>query len=70
MSKTKKAKNKDLWAKAKKTCRLNEREVQMAQQLGLNPKKLIANHSSCKHESWKTPVGEWIREIHAKQFGD
>lgn len=70
MSKAKQPKSMNLWAEAKKTCRLNQEEVQMAQQLGLNPKKLIANHSSVKQESWKAPVGEWIREIHAKQFGD
>jgi hypothetical protein len=70
MSKAKKSKNMDLWTETKKICRLNQEEVQMAQKLGLNPKKLIANHSSVKQESWKAPVGEWIREIHAKQFGD
>jgi hypothetical protein len=69
MAQSKKSKKLELWAEAKKKCRLNLEEVRMAQALGLNPKKLISNHASCKQEAWKAPVGEWIREIHEKRFG-
>jgi hypothetical protein len=69
MSQAKKSKNPELWVEATKKCRLNQEELQMAQKLGLNPKKLISNHASCKQESWKAPVGEWIREIYEKRFG-
>ncbi|MGA7938008.1 MAG: hypothetical protein WCA35_30950 [Kovacikia sp.] len=69
MTQSKKSKKPELWAEAKRKCRLNLEEVKMAQALGLNPKKLIANHASCRQEAWKTPIGEWIWEIHEKRFG-
>ncbi len=31
----------ELWAEAKKKCRLGEKEIQMAKELGLIPKSLI-----------------------------
>jgi hypothetical protein len=69
MSQAKKLKNLALWAEAKQKCPLTQAEIEMAQALGLNPKKLIANHTSCKQEQWKAPVGEWIRDIYEKRFG-
>ncbi len=69
MTQSKKSKKLELWAEAKQKCLLNLEEVKMAQALGLNPKKLIANHVSCRQQAWKTPVGEWIREIYEKRFG-
>jgi hypothetical protein len=29
----------------------------------------MANHTSCKQEQWKAPVGEWIQDIYEKRFG-
>ena len=69
MTKTKKPKSKNVWAVAKKTCRLNQEEISMAKALGLNPKKLIANHASCRQEPWKDPVKRWIRDLYEKCFG-
>ena len=31
----------ELWAEAKKKCRLNEEDIRMAKEMGLNPKSLI-----------------------------
>lgn len=33
----------ELWAEAKKKCRLNEEDIRMAKEMGLNPKSLIKN---------------------------
>ena len=71
MSKKKKGVgNSDLWKEAILKCRLNLEEIEMAKKLGLNPRKLIANAASLKHEPWKEPVGNWLREIYKKRFKD
>jgi hypothetical protein len=51
-----------LWQDAKKKCRLNNEDIKIAKELGLNPKSLIKNIPS-KSEQWKAPVSVWIREI-------
>lgn len=51
-----------LWQDAKKKCRLNNEDIRIAKELGLNPKSLIKNIPN-KSEQWKAPVGVWIREI-------
>jgi len=56
----------ELWKKAKAKCRLNAEEVELAKQLGINPKSLIKNVPS-KNQQWKAPVGVWLREIEAKR---
>ena len=58
----------DSWKQAQMKCHLTPEEIQMAKRLGLNPKKLIANHMSLKSQPWKEPTGEWIRTIFDKQF--
>lgn len=35
--------SKELWGDAKIKCRLNEEEIRMAKEMGLNPKSLIKN---------------------------
>ena len=47
----------ELWAEAKKKCRLGEKEIQMAKELGLNPKSLIKNIPNPR-EQWKLPERE------------
>lgn len=56
------------WIAARKKYRLSHAQVQMARQLGLNPKKFggLANH---KQESWKIPLPEYIEHIYHKKFG-
>jgi len=59
----------DDWAKAKRLCRLSVADVEMARQLGLNPRKLIQNIPS-PSQRWKAPMGEWVRELYRERFGD
>ena len=47
----------ELWKQAKQKCRLNEADIELAKQLGLNPKSLIKNIPS-KSEPWKAPVSD------------
>ena len=54
-----------LWLEAKRQCQLNDDEVRMAKELGLNPVKLIKNIPS-KSQPWKSPVKEWLHEIYEK----
>ena len=51
-----------LWQEAKKKCKLNNEDIKIAKELGLNPKSLIKNIPN-KNEQWKAPVSVWIREI-------
>jgi hypothetical protein len=63
-----KNKKKDkLWKEAYRKCRLSVRHIQMAKELGLNPKSLIKNIPN-PHERWKAPVSDWIEEVYAKRF--
>ena len=55
------------WLEAKKRHRLTDAHVQMARELGMNPKKLgkLDNH---KHEPWKLPLPQFI-EFSFRRFG-
>jgi len=55
-----------LWLEAKKKCRLNNEDIKIAKELGLNPKSLIKNIPN-KSEQWKAPVSVWIREIYEER---
>ena len=56
------------WVDARKRFHLSHAHVQMARELGMNPKKLggKANH---KQEPWKLPLPEFIEELYFKRFG-
>lgn len=56
------------WIEARKRFHLSHAQVQMARELGLNPRKLgsLANH---KQEPWKTPLPSFIEQIYRKRFG-
>lgn len=56
----------ELWAEAKKKCRLNEEDIRMAKEMGLNPKSLIKNIPSPR-DQWKQPVKIWIREMYEER---
>ncbi len=56
----------ELWQEAKKKCRLNNEDVKIAKELGLNPKSLIKNIPN-KSEQCKARVSVWIREIHEER---
>ena len=57
-----------VWIEARKQFHLSHAEVQMARELGLNPKKFgkLANH---KQEPWKMPLPLFIEHLYRKQFG-
>lgn len=56
------------WFEARKKYRLSHAQVQMARELGLNPKNFggLANH---RQEPWKLPLPNFIEEIYLKRFG-
>lgn len=60
-------KNKENWIDAKLKYRLTDKHIQMARELGMNPKKLgkIANH---KQEPWKIPLPEFIEGLYLRNF--
>jgi hypothetical protein len=57
-----------VWIDARKRHHLSHAHVQMARELGLNPKKLgkIDNH---RQEPWKAPLPEFIEHLYWKRFG-
>ncbi len=60
--------SKELWLEAKRRCKLNDEEIQMAKEMGLNPKSLLKNIPN-KNEQWKEPVKIWIRNMYVDRFG-
>ncbi len=62
-----KAEKNKKWREAKKKFRLSNMHIEMARELGMNPKKLagLANH---KQEPWKAPLPVFIEELYFKRF--
>src|SRR5216684_4149066 len=56
------------WIDARKRHHLSHAVVQMARELGMNPKKLgkIDNH---RQEPWKAPLSQFVAELYARRFG-
>jgi hypothetical protein len=56
------------WIDARKVHRLSHAHVQMARELGMNPRKLgkIDNH---RQEPWKMPLPLFIEHLYEKRFG-
>jgi hypothetical protein len=56
-----------LWIDARKRFHLSHAHVQMARELGMNPKKLgkLANHHQ---EPWKAPLPVFIEECYLERF--
>ena len=68
MAKKKKIPAKDqIWIDTRKRFHLSDIHIQMARELGLNPKKFgkLANH---RQEPWKAPLPEFIEDIYYKRF--
>ncbi len=57
-----------VWIDARERYRLSDVHIQMARELGMNPKKFgkIANE---KQEPWKAPSPAFIEHIYLKRFG-
>jgi len=56
-----------IWIDARKKFHLSHAHIQMARELGLNPKKFgkLANHNQ---EPWKDPLPQFIERIYFKHF--
>lgn len=57
-----------IWIEAQRRHRLSDAHVQMARELGMNPKKLgkLNNHMQ---EPWKAPLSIFIEDCYGKRFG-
>ena len=69
MSKKKRIPEKyQLWIDVRRRYHLSDLHIQMARELGMNPKKFgkIANE---KQEPWKAPLPAFIERIYFKRFG-
>ena len=57
-----------VWIDARKRHNLSHAHIQMARELGMNPKKFgkLDNH---KQEPWKAPLPIFIEDIYFKRFG-
>ena len=55
------------WIEARKKFHLSDMHIQMARELGMNPKKFgsLANH---KQEKWKAPLPIFIEDLYFKRF--
>ena len=56
------------WIEARRKFRLSDAHVQMAREMGMNPRKLgsLANHDQ---EPWKAPLPVFIEHLYQKRFG-
>jgi hypothetical protein len=56
------------WIDARRRHRLSHAQIQMARELGMNPKKLgkVDNH---RQEPWKAPLPEFIQHLYRERFG-
>jgi len=68
MTKTKISPDLQIWIEARKRFRLSHAHVQMARELGMNPKKLggLTYH---KQEPSKAPLPEFIERLYEDRFG-
>ena len=69
MTKKKKLPDKyQIWIDVRRRYHLSDAHIQMAKELGMNPKKFgkIANE---KQEPWKMPPPAFIEHIYLKRFG-
>ena len=57
-----------VWVDARRLFHLSHVHIQMARELGMNPKKFgsLANHDQ---ERWKTPLTGFIEDLFFKRFG-
>jgi hypothetical protein len=68
MAKKKKIPDKlKIWIDARKRFHLTHEQIQMARELGMNPRKFgkLANY---KQEPWKAPLPDFIESIYFKRF--
>ena len=70
MPKKKKKPNQKMraWVDARRRHHLSHAQVQMARELGMNPKKL-GKRDNQDHEPWKMPCGPHVEHLYSKRFG-
>src|SRR6516162_2076551 len=56
------------WIDARRRFHLSHEHVQMARELGMNPKKL-GKLDNQHQEPWKLPLPQFIRKLYFKRFG-
>jgi hypothetical protein len=68
MGKQKLPQNVQDWIEARRRFRLSDAHVQMARELGMNPRKLgkLDNH---RQEPWKAPLPQFIEHLYLRSFG-
>jgi hypothetical protein len=68
MAKRKLSQNLQGWIEARKRFHLSHAHVQMARELGMDPRKLgkLANHDQ---EPWKAPLPLFIEHLYFERFG-
>lgn len=57
-----------IWFEVRKKFKLSDAQVQMARELGLNPKK-FGSLANSNQETWKLPLPQFIEKIYLKNFG-
>ena len=55
------------WIDARKRYHLSHAHIQMARELGMNPKK-FGSLANTKQEPWKLPLPDYIEELYFKHF--
>ena len=55
------------WVKVKRQCALTDAHVQMARELGMNPRRLIESQSKTQGLT-QTPLGQCIEGLYFKRF--
>jgi hypothetical protein len=56
------------WFEARQRFRLNHTHIQMARELGLNPRN-FGSLATGQQEPWKRPLGEFIAHCYSRRFG-
>ena len=55
------------WIDARKRYHLSHAHIQMARELGMNPRK-FGSLANTKQEPWKLPLPDFIEELYFKHF--
>lgn len=66
--KTKSNQKMQTWIDARKRHHLSHAQIQMARELGMNPKK-FGQIDNRRQEPWKTPLRQNIEHLYLKRFG-
>lgn len=55
------------WIDARKKYKLSHAHIQMARELGLNPKRFVS-YANTKAQPWKLPLPQFIESMYEKRF--